>query len=290
MKALKPIIEADAYRAQVRQVETLLASRSATRTDMADARARLELSIAQGRVAESALEVRRLEFTRLTGEAPSALLQPLTANPVLVPPEPRQPESWIDAARERNFKVAVFRAAVQLAEAGVDRAKAPLYPTLSLVASQQASRSPNYFTGAERTTNLAAQVSVTLFDGGIARTQATQAGFQVERARHELEGARQDATVAAGQAFWGVVNGIEQVRATEAAVRAAELTVEGTRVGIAANVKTFTDELNAVQLLFQARTNLQRERYTYLSNRVQLMLGTGLDEAALRALLDTVSP
>jgi len=100
-----------------------------------------------------------------------------------------------------------------------------------------------------------------------------------ERARHELESARLEVGVTAGQAYWSFVNGTRQVRAMEEAVRAAELTLEGTRLGIKASVKTFADELNAVQLLFSTRRDLQRERYAllYAAQQLEVFGDAGLD-------------
>ena len=91
------------------------------------------------------------------------------------------------------------------------------------------------------------------------------------------------------RAFGGVVNGVEQIKATEQAVAAADLALQGTRLGIKANVKTYTDELNAVQLLYGARRDLQKERYTYLMNRAQLQWSAGLSEYILTQLFVELS-
>ena len=64
---------------------------------------------------------------------------------------------------------------------------------------------------------------------------------------------------------------------------------EGTRLGIKANVKTYADELNAVQLLYSTRRDLQKERYTYLISRAQLLWAAGLPEDALLQLFAGMS-
>ena len=277
--------QADAMKAQLTQLEGLLVSKTSTRTEVADARARHEIALVQIRQAQSQLEVRKLEFIKLTGQPPDANLLPLANNPVLQLPEPLDPQAWTDAARERGYKVLAQQASVKLAQAGISRAKAGLYPTVSLVASSQQAREPNYFTAADRTDTLSLQLNMNLFDGGSTRIQASQAVSQAERAQNELLSAQHDAAIGAGQAYWGVVNGIEQVRAMVQAVAAAELALEGTRMGIKANVKTYADELNAVQLLYATRRDLQKERYTFLLSRVQLMSAPGMTQDDMAAML-----
>jgi outer membrane protein len=239
----------------------------------------------QIRQAQSQLEVKKLEFIKLTGEAPSAALKPLTRSPVMHAPQPLNPETWMNAAREQSYKVLAQRANVQLAKASIDRVKAGFYPSVSLVASRQQSYGSNYFTDNERTDSLGVQLSMSLFDGGNTRTLTAQAVSQTERATNELRSVQEDAAIGAGQAYWGVVNGMEQVKAMELAVEAAELALQGTRLGIKANIKTYADELNAVQLLFATRRDLQKERYTYLLSRTQLLWSAGLSEKDLAELL-----
>ena len=277
--------QAQAVNAQLTQLEALLTSRSSTRTEVADARARHELSLVQVRQAQSQLEVKKLEFIKLAGEAPSLSLKPLTRSPVMQAPQPLSPETWINAAREQSYKVLAQRANVQLAKASIDRVKAGFYPTVSLVASRQQSYGSNYFTDNERTDSVGVQLSMSLFDGGNTQTLTAQAVSQTERATNELRSIQEDAAIGAGQAYWGVVNGMEQVKAMELAVDAAELALQGTRLGIKANVKTYADELNAVQLLFATRRDLQKERYTYLLSRTQLLWSAGLSEKDLAELL-----
>ena len=281
--------QAEAVQAQLTQLNALLDSRSSTRTEVADARARFELARVQVKTAQSQLEVRKLEYLRITGEMPMPGLRPLNANPHLQNPEPFDPQPWIDAARERSFKVLMQRATVQLADVGIERIKAGFYPSVSLIAGIQQANKPNYFTGTERTNTVSVQMNMSLFDGFNTLTQTSQAVSQAERARFELQAAQHEVATGTGQAYWGVVNGMEQIKATEQAVAAADLALEGTRLGIKANVKTYTDELNAVQLLYGARRDLQKERYSYLMNRAQLQWSAGLSEDVLTQLFVELS-
>ena len=282
--------QAAAIKGQLTQLESLLASRSATRTDVADASAKHDLALVQIRTAQSQLEVRKLEFTKLTGEAPPASVKSMARSPAMTLPDPLNQQAWIDAARENNYKVLVQRTTVQLAEVAIERIRALNYPSVSMSVSRQRATNPNYFTSMERTDNIGIQLNMNLFDGGNTRTQTQQAVAQAERARNDLLSAQHDAAIAAGQAYWGVVNGLEQVKAMEQAEAAAQLALDGTRLGIKANVKTYADELNSVQLLYQTRRDLQKERYGYLLARVQLQLAAGLNQEGLLELIAGLMP
>lgn len=282
--------QAQALQAQLQQLEGLLGSRIVTRTEVADARARHELAQVLIRTTQSQLEVHKLEFMKLTGELPSQALQTLRGNPDLTAPMPSNPQQWIDAAKEGGLKVMAQRAALALAEASLERSKAGYYPSVSLVATRQQGDHPNYFTKFERNDTVSFQLSMNLFDGGNTTTLKDQARARADRARSELAATQHDLAIEAGQAYWGVINGIEQVKAVEKAVAAAEIALEGTRLGIKANVKTYADELNSVQLLYSSRRDLQKERYTYLINRVQLLLATGTTEESIEQLLLNLMP
>lgn len=280
--------QAKALEGQVTQLESLLASRSSTRTEVADARARFELAKGQIAAALSQLEVRKLEFIRLIGTPPPASLQPLANSPPPQSPEPADPQAWIDAARERSYRVRTQRGTVEQADAAIDRIKAGFFPSVSLDAGLTQSTNPNFFTTREQTASINLQLNWNLYDGGSTRVQTAQAVAQAQRARHELDQVQHEVAISTGQAYWGVVNGILQVQATEKAVSAAELALDGTRLGIKANIRTYIDELNAVQLLFTTRRDLQRERYNYLVNRSQLLWSAGLADEALASLLSSM--
>jgi outer membrane protein len=119
------------------------------------------------------------------------------------------------------------------------------------------------------------QLSIPLFEGGRVSALGEQAVFQKERARHELESARRESQIKTGQAFLGVVNGVNQVDALELAVKSSQTALKGMQVGQRTGLRTNTDVLNAQQQLFSVKRDLQRERYNYLLSRMQLAAAVG---------------
>jgi outer membrane protein TolC len=109
-----------------------------------------------------------------------------------------------------------------------------------------------------------------------------------DKAQSELESAVLDSQVKVSQAYLGVVNGIAQINALEQAVKSSETALRGMEVGQRTGFRTNTDVLNAQQQLFTAKRDLQRERYTYLLNRLQLGGVTGALTEQDIAMIDSI--
>ena len=274
-----------ALAAQQTQAEGLFKAGSATRTDVEETRARHQLAQAQEFSAHSAVELRRKDLGKITGKLPPETPSSLIVAPRLMSPEPAMIETWVDAARSRNLKVLAQQAALQVAGYQVDRAKAAFLPSVSLVASRQHGRDTSYYIDRDDNSQIGVQVSMSLFEGGGSSAQHRQAGAQREKARHELESLLREAEIKASQAFLEIINGIAQVQALEQAVKSAEITLQGMEAGQKAGLRTNSDVLNAQQQLFSARRDLQKERYGYLINRLNLLATVGgLDDGEVEAI------
>ena len=178
-------------------------------------------------------------------------------------------------AKAANLRVLALRLQVAIAGYQVDRINATNYPSVALVASRQQSREPNYFSSSEDTSQIGIQLSMNIFSGGASTAQKRQAESQREKVRQDLEGATRDAEIKTSQAFLEISNGIATIQALEQAVKSATLSVEGNQAGQRAGLKTNTDVLNSQQQWFSVRRDLQKERFTYLINRLRLLAQVG---------------
>ena len=306
--------------AQRTQAENLYKSGVATVTDVAETQARQSIAKAQEFSAASALDLRRRELGKLIGEMPRAPMSaipsvgagdtPLPAafnvpppsiaiarpviTPELIPPQPNTLEPWMEQAKAANLRVLALRLLVTISGYQLDRATASDYPTVSLVASRQQSKEPSYFGASEDTSQIGVQLQMNLFSGGSASAQKRQAESQREKVRQDLESAIRDAEIKTSQAFLEIVNGIATIRALEQAVKSAALAVEGNQAGQRAGLKTNSDVLNSQQQWFSVRRDLQRERFSYLVNRLKLQAMVGnvseADVIALDRLANATSP
>jgi outer membrane protein len=66
------------------------------------------------------------------------------------------------------------------------------------------------------------------------------------------------------------------VRATQQALKSAELALEATEAGVEVGNRNTVDLLNSRQQLFLAQTNYAQSRYTYIVNVLRLKEAAGI--------------
>ena len=259
---------------QREQADKLYQSGVGTITDVEETRAQHQVALAQYFAAISTIDTRRRELAKIVGVAPPDIRR-VAGRIELAAPEPAALEPWLATAAQQNLRVLSKRMSLKVAQTQVERTRAGHLPSLSLQASRQIGDEPNNFTSRDASSRIGLQLSSPLFEGGRVSALGEQAVFQKERARHELESALRESQIKTGQAFLGVVNGVNQVAALELAVKSSQTALKGMQVGQRTGLRTNTDVLNAQQQLFSVKRDLQRERYNYLLSRMQLAAAVG---------------
>jgi outer membrane protein TolC len=132
------------------------------------------------------------------------------------------------------------------------------------------------------------QWSIPLFSGFAVTSRVRQAIALEDKARADLETARRAAAQNARQAFFGVTNGLAQVKALEAAEMSSKSALESNRLGYQVGVRINIDVLNAQQQLYATQRDLARARYDTLDEQPALEIrrrhpagaGSGADQHA----------
>jgi TolC family type I secretion outer membrane protein len=273
-----------AYAAQLAYAEKSFVAGYGTRTDIDEARSRLDLAQAQ------ALELRhRLEYLE---DSLSVLInRPLTPlarlDPIrleLVNPDPDRLEDWIREAETVNPQMQALRARVEAAEREVWKARSGHLPTLDLVAQRSKSESEsNTSIGVKYDTKMVGiQLNIPLYSGGQVNSTIRQTLAELERQQQQLEAARRDIRLETRKEFDTATQGVQWVRAYEQAVRSAEQTLFSTKKGFQAGKRNTLDILNAEQSLAAAHRDLNRSRYQYIVARLRLLSLVGrLDDAEM---------
>ena len=258
---------------------------TATITDTHEAQARFDLSAAQEIAALNDLEVKRRNLQQITGKNYQSL-KPLRPDVKLASPTPATMESWVDLAQKQSFAVLAQEAATEVFNLEAKRQQAGHYPTLDLVANygysaQTGSAVTALGTGVTQT-SIGVQFAVPLYQGGAITSRAREAAANYEKARQDLENARRSSALSSQQSFLGVMNGIAQVRALEAALVSSQSALDSNRLGYEVGVRINIDVLNAQQQLFSTRRDLAVARYTTITNFLKLKSAVGgLGEADL---------
>jgi outer membrane protein len=245
---------------QLRQTRDRFNVGEVTRTDVAQAASSLASARADYFTAQANLETSIANYHQVIGIDP-ANLQPARSVEALLPQT--EPEAISIGLAEHPSIVAALHA-VDAAELQVKLVEGELYPTVSVVGS--VSQNYNYegypglrlFNG-----SVMGQLSVPIYTGGEVDARVRQAKELLSQA--ELQSDLQREAVRANVVTdWGLLDTAKAViKSDEAAVKAAEIALEGVREEARVGQRTTLDILNAQQTLLNARVSLvsaQRDR------------------------------
>ncbi|MDP5007559.1 MAG: TolC family outer membrane protein, partial [Glaciimonas sp.] len=252
---------------------------TATITDTNEAQARFDLVIAQQIAATNNVEVARSTLQKITGLAP-APLSTLRTGVKLSAPEPAQIAAWESGAEQQNLGVVAQQIALESAKREIKKNRAGHMPTVDLVASRSHSGvndSPIPLYNVNQMSNsIGLQWNIPLYAGGAVNSQVRQAVALEDKARSDLDNARQTAALNARQAYLGVSNGLAQVKAYEAAEVSSQSSLDSNKLGYQVGVRINIDVLNAQQQLFSTRRDLAKARYDTLMNSLKLKAAAGV--------------
>jgi len=244
---------------QLRQTRDRFNVGEVTRTDVAQAEARLAGARSDVSGAEATLRASIGTYRRFIGVEPRQLApgRPLDR---FVPPS-------LDAAVTIGLKehpqILAAMHAVDVAEASVKVLEGQLYPTAGISGTVQ-QRFDSQFPG-DRSLNaqIVGRISVPLYEGGLTYSQIRQAKELAGQRRIEVEDVR-DQIRSAIVTAWGRLEASKaQVIASQAQVQANEVALNGVREEARVGQRTTLDVLNAQQELLNSRVNLilaQRDR------------------------------
>lgn len=262
---------------QLKQAKRYFESGVGTITDVNEAQARFDISVSQEISANNNLEIKRRAIEQLVGKY-HPFLASLGGRLVLESPQPSEVEEWLAFALSNNPQLKASQAAYDIAQQEVHKNFASHLPTLDIVASRGKSSNPGYTTidSTNWSNSIGLQLSVPIFSGGTTQARVNQASAIKERTRNEVDVASRSVVQNTRQEFLNVVNGINQVKALEQAVKSNELALYSARKGQEAGTRTVFDVLNSQQLLFSAKRDLALERYRYVIARLKLRASAGL--------------
>ena len=267
------------YTTQLDAARKGLQAGTGTRTDIDEAQARLDLTLAQELEALQNVEFTRRRLESLMGRPVDVLasLDVQRFNPTA--PIPGLVEDWVERAEQANPELQSLRAQLDAAGMEVEKAQAGHKPTLDAVAQWSRSSSDTVTSVNQRYDNksIGLQLSVPLYAGGYVSSTVRQAVAAQERAREALEAARRDLGVRVHREFRGMTEGVLRVKALEQAVRSAEQAVLSNQKSFQAGSRTTVDVLNAQQQKTTAQRDLAQARYLYLVSRLRLQALAGED-------------
>lgn len=278
------LTEQVAYAKQLDAARKAMTAGSGTRTDIDDAKARLDMNAAREIEARQNVNYTLQQLQNLINQPIDTLATLNVASLTLQAPEPDNLPDWVARAEASSPQIQSLKSRVEVAREELEKARSGHYPTLDAVAQWTQSESENVTNTSNRYTNnsLGLQLNVPLFAGGYVNASMRQTLAGLERAGQTLEAGRRTLALQVHKEFRGVTENIPKIRALEQALRSAEQSVLSSQKSFQAGSRTSLDILNAEQQRFTVLRDLAQARYLYLLSRLRLLaLVGGADEAAV---------
>jgi len=281
---------------QLEQAKANFEVGSATITDVHEAQARYDLTVAQEIAAINELEAKKHAIQAVTGQMPQRLATAKSDLQAAIP-QPYEMEKWVDVASENNLALKIQLQALQLANQEVERTQAGHLPTLDVVGTYSDNRANGGvssdlvgYNKAVKTATVGLQFEIPLYQGGTISSRVREAIANQQKSQDDVEAARRQAELQTRQAYLNVTSSVAQVAAYEQALVSSQSQLDSTSLGYEVGVRTSVDVLNAQQQLYSAKRDLLQARYSWLLSVLQLKAAAGVltedDLAATNKLLE----
>ena len=270
------------YTALVDAAQKGFAAGSGTRTDIDDAKARLDMATAQELEARQNQDLTRRQLELLVNQPVKQIARLNVSALKLLPPEPANLDEWTRKAEQASPEIKALQARLEAARREVSKAQAGHLPTLDAVAQWSNSGSENITRVNSRYENkpIGLQLNIPIYSGGYVNSTIRQAVAEQIRTEESLEALRRDLGVRVHKEYRGVSEGVMRVRALEQAARSAEQMMKSTQMSQKAGSRTQLDVLNAQQQYTLALRDLAQARLVYLLSKVRLASLVGDDANA----------
>jgi outer membrane protein len=251
---------------------------TATITDTREAQARFDLVTAQEIAADNDLRVKKLALDKLVGKT-GTTPHPLAAT-TLPELQPADVNAWVQQALDSHPGLRQARVALEMAQLETEKASAGHKPTLDLTASYNLNSNVGgtaLSSGSTRTNSQTVGVTfnLPLFAGFATQNRLRETLSLEEKARADLEAVTRDMTQGTRAAFFGVLSGLSQVKALEAAEASSQSALDANKLGYQVGVRINIDVLNAQSQLFQTKRDLSKARYDVLVGGLKLRQASG---------------
>ncbi|MFV2060370.1 MAG: TolC family outer membrane protein [Gammaproteobacteria bacterium] len=248
-------------------------------TDVHEAQARYDQSVASEIEAENLLAINKEKLREITG-----ILYPtfksLKIDTPLLRPEPANIDDWIKTAIDNNIALFVANKNMNINKQEISRAQSGHYPTLDLVAAANRSTSstsfgPEFVDIDRDSTSISLQLNMALYEGGRTSSRSQQAQYSYQQSRQLYELQRRSTERETRTSYLTVIANISQVKALKQALASSKIALKATQAGFEVGTRTAVDVLNSQRELYRAERDYARSRYNYILETLRLRLAAG---------------
>ena len=226
-----------------------------TRTDVAQAEARLAQAVAERVAAEGGLMSAHAMYRQVTGAVPGSLSWPKAPMGL---PETEEEALALALAVDGNPSIGAASSIAAAAQADIEAAAAALQPRVSVVGDVRQRYDNSDKIDSTTDASLRATLSVPLYQGGAASARLRQVKQLAAQRRLELDQARRTVQEQVSHAWRALTSARAQITAFESQVAATAVALEGVEQETRVGLRTTLDVLDAEQERFKAQINLVR--------------------------------
>ncbi|PWN54589.1 hypothetical protein DEH80_16650 [Abyssibacter profundi] len=243
-------------------------------TDVQEAQARYDLTVAEEIEANRTLRTAQEALREITGVYPSNL-PGLKADMPLTPPAPAKANAWVENALNGNLELAEAILNVDIAQGEIRAQEGGRLPTLGLQAGAGYSDQGGAFGSETESASIGLLLDIPLYTGGRTSSLIRESKSRYIQQTALAEQTRRAVERQARDAYDGVLAGISRVKALGQAVKSSQTALEASEAGYRVGTRTSVDVLDAQRELYAARRDYARARYDYLINLLRLKQSTG---------------
>ena len=235
-------------------------------TDVHDAQARYDLSVATQIAAQDLLYSAK-EALREIIQTDELTLAPLAASFPLSTPEPNNINTWETSAAENNLSLEMARYDVDIAKKEININRSAHYPTIDIVASHRYSETGggSFGTGFRNESDrLGLELNMALFAGGKTLSLTRQAAFKHKQSIDVLQSLQRTTLRETRDAFRGVTTNLQRIHALEQAIISNKSSLDANEVGLEVGTRTIVDVLDAQSNLSRAKFQLIAAKRNYI--------------------------
>ena len=252
---------------------------TATITDTREAQAGFDLVTAQEIAAQNDLQVKKLALDQVVGKT-STQPKPMLVKAEPSPLSPAQVEEWVSMSAEKNPNLRQAVIGLQVTELETLKAKSALKPTVDLQLSHTFNNNTNGSTASTigLTSNLttgAVVLSWPFYTGNALDNRVRETLSLTQKAQADLDAASRTVAQNTRSAFFGVMSGVSQVKALQAAVESSQVALEANKLGYTVGVRINMNVLDAQSKLFDTKAKLAKARYDVLMGHLRLRQVSG---------------
>ena len=253
-------------------------------TDVQEAQAAYDQSIANEITAKRNLATSKESLRAITDNYPSNLLKPDDGLPLIMP-NPQSETDWVNTSLEQNLSFLSAQLGTEIARSEVKVQRSGHFPTIGVQAQKRDTDSDSFRSDSGGDFNpadteninegIGVQVNIPIFSGGQTSSRVRQAVARHRASKEKLERVGRETTRNARDSYLGVISGIATVKALQQSVKSSAIALQATEAGYEVGTRTTVDVLDARRRLYSSQRNLAISKYDYLKNIIQLKQAAG---------------